>query len=403
MLRHKIEIDLNVRFFILQAAIASICCVGVSFISPVLMGFQYGPLEIGVALTLAALANMCAKPLWGYLHDKYSCSRQTVLGVILAGCLFFALLVLSGGQKLLTRIAISGIAVTISSMVSFVDSWAMRLISEGYELNYGATRSGGSLMYALTAAGFGVVMNLFGAKPGIGVLALLYVVLILAARNIPNPQKKLKDAPDKTLKDGVRYLLNNRPYVALVLTYFVGIICICASDGFLSLRIAELGGSDAHIGAGMFVQAMSEIPIMLLYSRIKARLKVAPHVTIAISFVFYFIKCVLLGLAPSVEAAILITLLNGLSFALFVMAIVDYILMYVDPSYLSTAYLLFSALGSGLGAALGNYVDGAVAEAIGVGNMMLVMSVTALLAAAIVGFWGKSKAVAPEAATSSAL
>ena len=400
MLRPKI--DLNARFFILQAVIAAICCVGVSFVSPVLMGFQYGPLEIGVAMTLAALANMSAKPLWGYLHDKYSRSRQTVFFVIGAGCLFFALLVLSNGHKLLTQLSVIGIAVTISSMVSFVDSWAMRLISEGYDLNYGATRSGGSLMFALTAVGFGVVMDLFGAKPGIGVLALLYAALALTARNIPNPQKKLKDAPDKKLKDGIRYLLHNRPYVALVLTYFVGTICICASDGFLSLRIAELGGSDAHIGLGMFVQAMAEIPVMLLYSRIKARWKVAPGVIVSVSFVFYFIKCVLLGLAPSYQAVILITLLNGLSFALFVMSIVDYVLIYVDAGYLSTAYLIFSALGSGLSAALGNYMDGMIAEALGVGNMMLVVSATALMAAAIVGFLGKSKAAAPEATVPSA-
>lgn len=396
MFRPKIELDLNARFFILQAASAAICCVGVSFIAPVLMGFEYGPLEIGVAMTLAALSNMCAKPLWGYLHDKYSCSRQTVLSAIFAGCLFFTVLVLSNGNRLLTQLSVMGIAITISSMVSFVDSWAMRLISEGYNLSYGATRSGGSLMYALTAAGFGVVMNTFGAKPGIIVLALLYAVLVLSARNIPNPQQKLRGAPDRTLKEGIRYLLHNRPYVALVLTYFVGTICICASDGFLSLRIAELGGSDAHIGIGMFVQAMAEIPVMLLYQRIKARWKVAPGTIVAVSFVFYFIKCVFLGLAPSVEAAILITLLNGLSFALFVMSIVDYVLVYVDASYLSTAYLIFSALGSGLGAALGNYMDGAIAETLGVGNMMLVVSVTALIAAAIVGFFGKSKAIVPK-------
>ena len=363
------------------------------------MGFLYGPLEIGVTMTLAALSNMCAKPLWGYLHDKYSCSRQTVLSTILAGCLFFTVLVLSNGNRLMTQLSVIGIAITISSMVSFVDSWAMRLISEGYALNYGATRSGGSLMYALTAAGFGVVMNTFGAKPGILVLALLYVILVLSARNIPNPQRTLKDAPNKTLKEGVRYLLYNRPYVALVLTYFVGTICICASDGFLSLRIAELGGSDAHIGLGMFVQAMAEIPVMLLYKRIKTRWKVAPGVIVAVWFVFYFIKCVLLGLAPSVGAAILITLFNGLSFALFVMSIVDYVLVYVDSGYLSTAYLIFSAIGSGLGAALGNYVDGAIAERFGVGNMMLAVSVTALIAAAIVGFWGKPKAVVAEAVT----
>ncbi|HWR24121.1 MAG TPA: MFS transporter, partial [Feifaniaceae bacterium] len=273
MLRHKIQPDLNARFFILQAATAAICCVGASFIAPVLMAYGYGPMEIGVALTLAALFNMFAKPLWGYLHDKYSRSRQTVLFAMFAGCLFFALLALSGGQKPLAHIAVIGIAVTISSMVSFVDSWAMRLISEGYDLNYGATRSGGSLMFAFTAAGFGVVMDLFGAKPGIIVLALLYAVLALAARGIPNPKQTLQNAPDKSLKDCIRYLLNNRPYVALVLTYFVGTMCICASDGFLSLRIAELGGSDAHIGLGMFVQAMAEIPVMLLYKRIKARWK----------------------------------------------------------------------------------------------------------------------------------
>ena len=391
MLRPKM--DLNGRFFILQAVMAAICCVGVSFISPVLMRFQYGPMEIGLALTLAALANMSSKPLWGYLHDKYSYSRQTVLAVIAAGCLFFTLLVCSEGQKFLAQLGIIGISMTISSMVSFVDSWAMRLMSEGYNLNYGITRSGGSMMFAFVAAGFGFVMDHFGAKPGIGILALSYLVMVFTARGIPNPQRKLKDAPERKIKDGVRYLFSNRPYVALVLTYFFGIICICASDGFLALRIAELGGTDAHIGLGMFVQAMSEIPMMLLYRRLKTKWALPPHLLVAASFVFYFIKCVLLGIAPSYQAAIVITTLNSVSFALFVMAIVDYILLYVDVSYLSTSYLIFSALGSGLGAAFGNYIDGAIAQAAGVGNMMLLVSCTALLAAAIVGFGGRPQAL----------
>lgn len=48
-----------------------------------------------------------------------------------------------------------GLNVTIVCMMNFVDAWALRLISEGYVLNYGATRAGGSLSFALGAMVFG--------------------------------------------------------------------------------------------------------------------------------------------------------------------------------------------------------------------------------------------------------
>lgn len=53
-----------------------------------------------------------------------------------------------------------GLNVTIVCMMNFVDAWALRLISEGYVLNYGATRAGGSLSFALG------LWSLAGQPPG---------------------------------------------------------------------------------------------------------------------------------------------------------------------------------------------------------------------------------------------
>ena len=78
--------SLNARFLCLQAIIVMMSCVGNSFITPILQRFGYEPFDIGVTMTCAAITAAVAKPLWGYVNDRFACAKQLVLAGTALGC-----------------------------------------------------------------------------------------------------------------------------------------------------------------------------------------------------------------------------------------------------------------------------------------------------------------------------
>ena len=169
---------LNRRFFLLQAIMMLIDCITVAYISPILVSFGYSKLQIGQVMTLGALAATLARPLWGFLNDRFSCAKQVTLGGTAVGIACYFLLTWGGGQMGLTTIAVMGLYITVVCMMNFVDSWALRLINGGASLNYGATRAGGSLSYALGAAIFGMVVSRWGFRPGNVALWVLWILML---------------------------------------------------------------------------------------------------------------------------------------------------------------------------------------------------------------------------------
>ena len=82
-------------------------------------------------MTLGTLAATLARPLWGYLNDRFSCARQVTLGGTAAGAACYFLLTWGGGQVWITALAVMGLYVTVVCMMNFIDSWALRLINSG--------------------------------------------------------------------------------------------------------------------------------------------------------------------------------------------------------------------------------------------------------------------------------
>ena len=181
---------LNRRFFLLQAIMMLMDCITVAYISPILVSLGYSNLLIGQVMTLGTLAATLARPLWGYLNDRFSCARQVTLGGTAAGAACYFLLTWGGGQVWITALAVMGLYVTVVCMMNFIDSWALRLINSGLPLNYGATRAGGSLSYAFGAVIFGMVVSRWGFRPGNAVLWVLWGLMCVVALSLPNPRPR---------------------------------------------------------------------------------------------------------------------------------------------------------------------------------------------------------------------
>ena len=328
---------LNLPFLGLQALLILIDCIAVAYVSPILVSFGYSPMRIGRVMTLAALAATLARPVWGYLNDHFACARQVTLLATAAGISCYCLLVFGGDARpAVTAVAVMGLNVTIVCMMNFVDAWALRLISEGYVLNYGATRAGGSLSFALGAMVFGWAAARWGFRPGSVILWVLFILLAIVILHLPNPAPASASSVGffTALHHDAAALAGNRAYRLMLLASFLCMLASCAIDSFHSVLILALGGTERHVGAALFVQAICELPVMIGYTRLRDRLCANPAVLMSAAMVFYGLRALTLGFAHSLWVPLAASSLQALSFALFTPACVDFILRTVSPQRL---------------------------------------------------------------------
>ena len=374
---------LNRRFFLLQAIMMLMDCITVAYISPILVSLGYSNLQIGQVMTLGALAATLARPLWGFLNDRFACAKQVTLSGTAAGIACYFLLTWGDGQVWLTSIAVMGLYVTVVCMMNFVDSWALRLINSGMPLNYGATRAGGSLSYAFGAAIFGMVVSRWGFRPGNVVLWVLWGLMCVVVLSLPNPQLSDRPAQPVTLARGLRTLRSNRVYWVMLIALFLCTLASGSMESFYSVLILSAGGTEQHVGFALFLQAISELPVMFGYSRLRSKLRLSAASLMGIAMLCYALKALTLGSADSLGIVIAAALFQALSFALFTPACVDFMLETVPGEYLATGHLLFLAIGQGMGAVVGNALSGLLSEYLGMAWMFRTIGVLALLASAL--------------------
>lgn len=374
--------NLEHRILTLQILLGMICCTSLAFLSLILRSFDFTNFQIGLVMTLAACSTTFAKPCWGVLTDCLPCTRRILIGTLAIGLAAFALLGLVGSRSGPAAIVmVILVQITTGCMMGVVDSWIAKLIGEGHHVNYGLTRAGISGAYAVSAALFGSVLERYGILPGTLGLAVLLVLLALVVRGIPEPAQREREA--YSLRDGAAQLLHNRPYVTLLAVYFLCTLTACAIDSFLSLRILELGGSERHVGYALFITTAFEIPAMVGYSRLRRTTGKSPGFFIAVSVLFYGVKCLATGLAPNCQAVIGLCALQVFAFGLFKPALLDYLIQIVDIKYIGSTQLLACALGESLSAILGNTLNGALADRFSVGAMMTMVSSFAFVGALV--------------------
>ena len=384
--------NLNRQFFALQGLFITIQAIAVSFLSTILVREGFPPSQIGLAFTLAALGGMLVRPLLGTLCDRVVCVRPlTICGALLGSLCYTGIVFGSSSPALQFMLTISA-HISVNCITSVIDSWSTRLIYDGYDINFGVTRASGSLFYAIACVLFGQVMARFGPKPGSMVLAVLLILLVLLVRTLPNPTLPAQSRKSVTLRQGLAVLSRNRIYCITLLGIFLTNVGSATGESFMSVRmITELGGTEADMGLLLFLQAFSEVPILLFYQLVRRRFRIPLRYLLVLSSLASATKILLFGLAPSPQAMILTAMLNGLAFGIYVTAVVDFVLETVEQRYLSTGQLFFAAAGMNLGSMVGNAIGGIIADVIGAGNTMICFSAFGMIGALIILFGTRRK------------
>ncbi len=360
-------------------------CTYFGFLVLYMQDHGYSNVECAQAQVLIAVATLVAQPLIGYLTDTFiPCKTFLLFSTGMAIPVAF-LLQATVASPVLCYGAIVLQSILFYPTASLIDSWTMALREQDPQVQYPLTRSAGSVLYALTALGFGNMISMFGdgvIAPSFLAFAVLMFVCVWLLEGTPCSNKTREAAGQEKIQrvsglEAAGILLKNKAYVFFVLSCLLYHIANKSTGCFISNYVVHLGGDSAGLGMLMFFSALVEFPSMMVMGRVMRRYPLGVLHLFALAGIL--LKNLFFLTASSMTFLVIGQLAQGLSYGSFVYLFVEYICRTTPKQLNITAISLGTAMTSALGGIIGNYAAGFLLDLAG----LTMLSLFAMAAAAV--------------------
>ncbi len=305
-------------------------CVAFSFAGLFLLDRGYSSTQMGLIL---AAANVLALPLQPVLADIADRSRRLTLLGLLSGILTF-LLLMAGGILLFSEkgaaltlayvlllMGVQGIQPLVNSFSFYLDSW-------GAHINFGLCRAVGSLGFAAISVVVGKLAEIFGVRvvPGTAVVLLLLFLLLMGALRLQRGRGEISaqtEADRESPKEGLTTFFRRYPRYG---RFLIGVALIFTGHTFVNNFLIHLvqaaGGGSGDLGTICAVTALLEIPGMAAFAGLARKFRGVR--LLRLSLVVFTVKLALALAARNLAGLYVSTLLQLISYGLFIPASVQY-------------------------------------------------------------------------------
>ncbi len=305
-------------------------CVAFSFAGLFLLDRGYSSTQMGLIL---AAANVLALPLQPVLADIADRSRRLTLLGLLSGILAF-LLLMAGGILLFSEkgaaltlayvlllMGVQGIQPLVNSFSFYLDSW-------GAHINFGLCRAVGSLGFAAISVVVGKLAETFGVRvvPGTAVVLLLLFLLLMGALRLQRGRGETSaqtETDRESPKEGLTTFFRRYPRYD---RFLIGVALIFTGHTFVNNFLIHLvqaaGGGSGDLGTICAVTALLEIPGMAAFAGLARKFRGVR--LLRLSLVVFTVKLALALAARNLAGLYVSTLLQLISYGLFIPASVQY-------------------------------------------------------------------------------
>lgn len=371
----------NVKFSAIQFLYWSAECMVFAFLVAFLTSIGYNKTTAGLVMATISLTSIISQPIYGYLSDKFVDIKKIVF-VGMAVSIFAIALMPIASKSVFTLFPLCIVlGATSYCQRSIIDCWCTRAAPKA---NYGLTRGIGSAGYAFTALLFGYVFSVVDMRIAYFINILITGINLIFIINTDgvSPAKMQKTTlKSKNALADIQTLFKNSQYVILIICSSLVFIGSSASISFLANIITESGGTSAHLGTALFVQAASEVPVLFLAGYLFKKINI--KFLLAFSFAAFILKFLAPVLVGSVEGIVAVQALQGLSFGIFLPATMRYLSIISPEGLKTTGTTMAIAIYSGIGSIVGNSVGGMIADAYGIKMVYIVSAVLAAVSVTI--------------------
>ena len=397
--RMKSHRTFSVSYF----ALFAIYGVATPYLQILLRNLGYGPAAVGLFLSLFEVVGIVGPLVLARLADGMGRKREA-----LALSAVLVLLSLPGlafkAPVWVTGLALAVFSLGLKTLVPVMDSEGISFAqASGRATSYGSMRVMGSLGFMAAALGLQAFPSFAGGPPWAIALALAATAIVflatlpllgkregqpLQAETAAMGETEVRLPPDAEPGEGAATGTGTHaetrrfdPVFALGLVIMaLGRFSIAPISSFISIWASEELRFPA-VGLVWAIAAASEIPLMLLASRILP--KTGTMGAVAISSLALVARLCIYAFVPTAAGLIAGQLLHSLCFGLFQPAAVGFVAERVPPERRATGMAIYSGLGVGLPAVLGSALGGVIIEAAGYKALFLSFTGFALASLAL--------------------
>jgi PPP family 3-phenylpropionic acid transporter len=340
------------------------------------LGFDLG--MIGLVIALAGVVGLVAAPAWGAVSDAFRGAPMVLLAataVAVAG----AGLLSQAREPVAVVLAATVMGIGFAGVSPILDARALETAG-GDRSGYGPLRAWGSVSYIVAAFGTGVAIE----RWGIGSLFVLLAACLLATGLVGLTLRpaSVQSATPSRLRAIPRLFGPGGHLGLFLLGAFVTWAAVAAVAGFYSLRYAELGAAASIIGLSSAVGAAVEVPIMLRFPWIAARLG-AGRILVAGAAVFA-LRSLIAGLAADPALLVVAAGLGGVGYALFLIGGVTWVSSHAPPELAATAQGVLQGVSFSLSGVAAASIGGMIATSIGLTGLYLLAAAIGAIAVGII-------------------
>ena len=323
----------NIQYLLYYGAVGSIFPLLSRYLSEVL---EFNGKQIGTILALPPLIGLFTLPLFGAVYDNVKKPKKLIFALIMiaTGIVFF---IPQAQSFVFSALLITTFQFFNRPVGSMLDSYTIQATKEE-NLDYGSVRTFGSWGYVLASFFLGFLVEFTSLKVIFYSVGIFLILSMLNLKGFKNYQRKVdKHSFLKDLKD----LSKNKEFIILIISYSLIFGISNVSNGYDSVRLAELGYGSIYIGVLIFSQVFFELLLMKHSEKIINKFGyIKPFLVggLAISLkwaVYYF--------TTNLWVFILFASLHGFMIALFLPTAIKYINKIVPENVLATALMLLSS------------------------------------------------------------
>ena len=338
--------------------------------------FDYSNTQIGILSAVGPFAALFGLLFWGARADRARHRNNVLLLICVLLCVMSQLYLLND-SFIYTFILSIVFMFSYYSMNPIADSMALEQTQIG-AIDYGKVRMWGSVGLGLVPMLPGFVISRLGIRSvfsSFSILILMVIAVVLLLPKTGNGQRaaSMQDNGGKQLN--LLSLRRDKELVCLVFFLFIAHMTLGYYYAFFPVHMVNLGAADL-IGLNNLAQFAVELLLMFFLTRITRRFGFA--ILFSFAFALTAARLLLIGLISSPALLIVVNLLGGIGYGLFMSQFSIFVLR--TPEELRTSVqMLNTMVAHSLSRFFGSMLGGVLSDLIGIPSVFVCAGILDLL------------------------
>lgn len=378
---------INITYSSIQGSYWMHFGVIISFASVFLLHYGYTNSEIGIMLALSSVIAVVVQPVLADVVDRSESLTLTkvVIYISIILILLTVSLYLNGTRGLLLSLTFVLLASLSTSLQPFINSIAFSFTKIGVPINFGVTRSVGSVSYAVLVAILGFSVTKFGIL-AITTAGLVVLFILLSSAFIINSSfEKYTTDYNNTLslsQDIIKRKINFKEFTirhkffmvfafSILFVFFQNAII----NNYLIQIIRSIGGDSSQMGSLFSFMAILELPGLFFFSKLRRRFSC--QFMLKVAAIAFILKVFLTYIATSVFMIYIAFLFQLISFPIYLSASVHLVDEVMDKGEAVKGQALVTGMMT-LSGVFANLIGGFILDLRGPSTLLLLSTILAI-------------------------